>query len=582
MTVYLLTFPFTGVIGLLTTVLNALYFLALGYFFNLCVHINHGTDLRLRIISGTKSVFSIFPEWWAAADNPRASYDRRSKLETRRVTAAYLIVFILAGNSISFIINSGIKATPLGIVHQPTVSWKFTNPTQLSNLDPGHIIQNRLNSSDLLLSLLNNWGSQQTTPKSFAAADFKVISEANLVTIAGVNTNYDSALPFTHPTPGTVTLTRQFSTFDQNATASCDPTTPNCELSSTRTTLAPWADPSYLFDTPWNVVYNDHTGQSITIANISKAIGSGNAFRDGYIVERPTTFIAGYTEANGISTMVAVTTASFQTDIWIDGSDESRGIFNGSAQATIGSEDPLYNLIYNALTSSATAQPPLPNGTTTPGATAGNGVTVIYNTPTATSDNTTHITCVLYEANVFQPNQPNTIKYGVSCREFHIWAMSNTGATLGPDQSNFLAQQDFAMIRMYNSTSATQTSFVDVLVGGISIENITWVALQTRDLLTNLTERMYPFMANTTGTADPWEHSPGILIESWSLKFIVSLLGVAVVMFGLEKYFVKDISRADVLTLIENTTKDYVGSKKKWKKRNADWSLTKEESGSYQ
>lgn len=80
-----------------------------------------------------------------------------------------------------------------------------------------------------------------------------------------------------------------------------------------RTTLAPWADLSFLFDSPWKVIYNNLEGKPITIANVSSPVGTGKAFRDEYIAERPTTFISGYTEASGISVMVVITTASFQT-----------------------------------------------------------------------------------------------------------------------------------------------------------------------------------------------------------------------------------------------------------------------------
>ncbi|KAF9343291.1 hypothetical protein BGX26_005970 [Mortierella sp. AD094] len=534
-----------------------------------------GTDLHLRIAASPNSFFSLWPEL-KAAYKAKVLDSKDKNHKERWLILIGLLLLVLAGNTISFIINTGVKFTTQGILHFGTENWE--------HLAYGQTFQNRLSSSDILLALYvpsshPNLTIEQSL-EGVAGADFKVLSTANLVTIAGVNTNYDSALPFFNPTPGTATLTRQLSTFAQNVTPSCDATTPNCELMSMRTTLAPWADPSYLFDTPWSFIYNGQSGQSIAVANLTNAVGTGNAYRDMYIVERPTTNIYGYTEPdNDNSILVAFTTASFQAQISND-PNHGRGDFLNTSEETIQSEEPLYGLIYNALNASMNAQLPLSNGTTTttPGAMASNKVTVVYNTPTATSDNTTHITCVLYEANVFQPNQPNQIQYAVSCREVHIWAMANTGATWdGRDYAD--GHNRFAMIQMYNATSPAQMSIK--LDDSLQPENITVVALQTRDLLKNLTERMYPFIAQYSAIAYPWGYGEGIAFEGWSLVFIGCLLGLVVFMIGLEKVLVDDISRADVLTLIENTTKDYGQPKSKWRRRHEDWSLTKEEGGTY-
>ncbi|KAF9999931.1 hypothetical protein BGZ79_006473 [Entomortierella chlamydospora] len=168
----------------------------------------------------------------------------------------------------------------------------------------------------------------------------------------------------------------------------------------------------------------------------------------------------------------------------------------------------------------------------------------------------------------------------VSCREFHISARSNTGATpaMG-DFSDFNDLQDYSMLLIFNATSPSQMS-LGYGENTIRAENVTKVAIQTADLLTNLTERMYPFMANFTCIAQPWEYKQGISMEQWSIVFIGVLLGVVLITAVAERFLVEDIWRADVLTLIENTTKEYV-SKKRWEKRHAEWSIT-QESGSYQ
>ncbi|OAQ24849.1 hypothetical protein K457DRAFT_1898689, partial [Linnemannia elongata AG-77] len=562
MALYFITFQFTGFIGLLGTILNALYFFALGLLLNIIIQRTRGNDLRLRI-AGSSSFFSLWSELRAA--------DGEFEHTDRSLIMAGILFLVLAGNAIPFIVNTGIKATTLGVVRYPAASWRFSHSAEMGSNNPGHIIQSRLNSTDLLTAVYL-YIAERSAFWSYTGADFRVLSEATPVAVIGVNTNYDSALPIANPVPGTVSLTRLLYMFSKNDTPSCDQTSPSCDLTSMRTTLAPWADLSYLFDPPWKVIYNNHEGKPITVANVSSPVGTGNAFRDTYIAERPTTRIAGYTEANGISAMVAITTASFQTKF---SSDYRYGLilFLEGAMGTIQSEEPLYTSIYSALNASVASQPQ--NRTA-----ASNNVTLVYNTPSATSDNSTHISCVLYEANVLQPDRPNRVQNMVSCREFHISARSNTGATPAVgDGNNYDVKQDYSMLLIYNATSPSQTAlgFGD---NTIRAENVTKVAMQTADLLTNLTERMYPFMANFTGIAQPWEYKEGISVEQWSLVFVGALVGVVLIMVAAEWFLVEDIWRADVLTLIENTTKTYP-SRKRWEKRYAEWTIL-QESGSYQ
>ncbi|KAF9343719.1 hypothetical protein BGX26_005307, partial [Mortierella sp. AD094] len=433
---YFVAFKLTGVIGHIGTILNALCFFAVGLLLNIIIQRTRGADLRLRI-AGANSFFTLWSELRATKTPPPAD---------RALIQIGLLFLVLAGDAIPFIVNTGIKATTTGIVRHPTAPRRFSDFAMTSSTDPGHIIQSRLNSSYLLTELYMD-----------------VVERWTYSTYSG---QISSALPFGHPTPGTVSLTRQLYTFSKNATPSCDQTSPNCELSSMRTTLAPWANPSYLFDTPWNVVYNDHEGNPITIANVSSAVGTGNALRDSYIAERPTTFIAGYTEANGISVMVALTTASFQTEFSTNYYGNSTFIW--AAADTIRSLEPLYSSIYYALNASVSAQ--LQNGTT-----ASNSVTLVYNTPSATSDNSTHIICVLYEANSQQPDQPNQIQYMVSCRELHISVMSNTGATRAEgDDNDYIPRQDYAMLLIFNATSPSQ---INLNNNEILYENVTEVAM---------------------------------------------------------------------------------------------------------
>ncbi|KAG0279722.1 hypothetical protein BGZ95_000385 [Linnemannia exigua] len=561
MVVYFIPTQFSGFIGLLGTILNALYFFALGLLLNIIIQRTRGNDLRLRI-AGSSSFFSLWSELRAA--------DEEFEHTGRWLIMAGLLILVLAGNSISFIVNTGIKATTTGIAHYPAASWRFSHSAQMGSNNLGHIVQSRLNSTDLLAALFL-YIADRGPIFSYKGADFKVLSEATPVAVIGANANYDTALPIANPAPGTVSLTRLLHPFSKNDTPSCDQTLPSCELTSMRTTLAPWVDPSYLFDTPWKVIYNNHEGKPITIANVSRPIGTGNAFRDGYIAERPTTLIAGYTEDNGISVMVAITTASFQTKFSSDG-EYGLTFFRYAVSDTIVSKDPLYTSIYSALNASVASQPQ--NRTA-----ASNNVTLVYNTPLATSDNSTHISCVLYEANVLRPDRPNQVQNMVSCRELHISARSSTGATPAVgDFNDYNVQQDYSMLLIYNATSPSQMilGFGD---NAIRVESVTKVAMQTADLLTNLTERIYPFMANYTGIVQPWEYKEGISMEQWSLVFVCSLVGVVLTMVAIERFLVEDIWRADVLTLIENTTKEYI-SKKRWENRYAEWSIA-QENGSY-
>lgn len=144
MAVYFVTFQLTGVICLLGTILNALYFFALGLLLNIIIQRTRGNDLRLRI-AGSSSFFSLWSELWAA--NGTAEHSGRWLIMIG------LLLLVLAGNAISFIVNTGIKATMLGVVRYPAASWRFSHAAQMGSTNPGHIIQNLLNSTDLLTAL---------------------------------------------------------------------------------------------------------------------------------------------------------------------------------------------------------------------------------------------------------------------------------------------------------------------------------------------------------------------------------------------------------------------------------------------
>ncbi|KAK3830362.1 MAG: hypothetical protein J3R72DRAFT_456004 [Linnemannia gamsii] len=166
----------------------------------------------------------------------------------------------------------------------------------------------------------------------------------------------------------------------------------------------------------------------------------------------------------------------------------------------------------------------------------------------------------------------------ISCRELQISVMTSTGAQ--PD-SNYTELNDYSMLRIYNSMAPSQMDLSGVVNSNMMLpENITAIAVQVADLLYNLTERLYPFAAMVQGEVQPYEYVEGISFEQWSLVFIGVLVGIVAVMFVLDRMMVDEISKTDVLTLIENTTRSY-DPKDGWKPQYPTWSLAQEEEGSY-
>ncbi|KAG0070413.1 hypothetical protein BGZ90_012657, partial [Linnemannia elongata] len=268
--------------------------------------------------------------------------------------------------------------------------------------------------------------------------------------------------------------------------------------------------------------------------------------------------------SNGVSVMAAFTTASFSVQL-LDSQN-----FVGLAESTIGTFHPLYPLIFEALNASAFTPPLI-------GHNASTKATLVFNTPSASSDNSTQITCVGYEANIPGPDQQSSAMNMISCRELRISVMTSTGAQ--PD-SNYTELNDYSMLRIYNSMAPSQMDMTQVVNSNMKdSEIINATAVQVAELLYNLTERLYPYAATFQGVVQPYEYVEGISFERWSLVFIGVLVGIVAVMFVLDRMMVDEISKADVLVLIENTTESY-DPKDGWKPNYPTWSLAQEE-GSY-
>ncbi|KAG0320442.1 hypothetical protein BGZ99_004506 [Dissophora globulifera] len=444
--------------------------------------------------------------------------------------------------AIPIIVTSGVKAG-VGPHYFPEETWStnFTySPSDTST--PVFTLPSRGNSTVVLANLYRAINARQNNWGHLSEMEFKVLSKATNTTICGVNTNYLGPVPCDHPTPGTISLTRQLYTFSNNTAPICEPTSDDCELMSMRTTLASWADYTTIFDTPWTVMYNDHQGNSIPIANITGASSTANSYRTAYIAERPTTLLVGYPESNGVSVMATFTTASFQTGLYDDFT-----LFMDSVH-TIGSYKLVYASIFKALNASVSTPPLI-------GSTASDSVTLVYNTPSALSDNSSHITCVLYEVNLPRPEQQNQAVHRVSCRELRVAVMTNTGARPSPKYSRY------TMMVMYNATAPNQVDQRQVLQSQYTesslfgIESLDEVADQVVDLLNNITERLYPFAADYSAVVRELYYDNGISFEYWSVVFMGVLVAIVAVIFALDKKMNNKYSKMDVVKLIEKTTK---------------------------
>ncbi|KAF9348311.1 hypothetical protein BGX26_000269 [Mortierella sp. AD094] len=527
MATYFLVISVTGIIGLISTILSGLFTLAIGLLYNFFDR----TNLHFRM-AGAGGVFGSFKEYAKAGGCGRNC-----------CFTLVMLLLALASTAIPFIVTSGIKAS-MGPLYDQEKTWStnFTyNPSDTST--PAFALPTRGNSSVVLANLYNSINELQNMVGSSGGVDFKVLSKATNSTICGINTNYLGPVPCDHPTPGTISLTRQLYTFSKNNTPTCEPTSDDCELMSMRTTLASWADYTTIFDTPWTVMYNDHQGNSIPIANISGAPGTANSYRDMYLAERPTTLLVGYPESNGVSVMATFTTASFQAALVDDFT-----LFMASFY-TIRSDNPLYPSIFKALNASASTPPLI-------GSTASNSVTLVYNTPSALSDNSSHITCVLYEVNLPRPEQENRAVHMVSCRELRVAVMTNTGAQPSPKYPHY------AMTTMYNAMAPNQVDHNQILQSQYSsgdsqfkLESLDKVADQVVDLLNNITERLYPFAANYSAVVQEFNYSGGISFEYWSFVFMGVLVAIVAVIYALDKMMNNEYSGMDVVTLIEKTTK---------------------------
>ncbi|KAF9299810.1 hypothetical protein BGZ91_009960, partial [Linnemannia elongata] len=128
MVVYFVAFKVTGVIGLIGTILGALYTFAVGLLLNFIIQRTRGSDLRLRI-ANSGGFFTLLREHYASAEN------RWSPAHRTWILFGFMLL-VLAGNAIPFIVTTGIKAN-MGIRRQPFVNWKVNRGAIDNYLDIG-------------------------------------------------------------------------------------------------------------------------------------------------------------------------------------------------------------------------------------------------------------------------------------------------------------------------------------------------------------------------------------------------------------------------------------------------------------
>ena len=118
---------------------------------------------------------------------------------------------------------------------------------------------------------------------------------------------------------------------------------------------------------------------------------------------------------------------------------------------------------------------------------------------------------------------------------------------------------DYIMFRIYNAMAPNQVSIEDI--DSESGENITAVALDMAEFLYNVTERIYSFTSMSLVQVQVFDLKEGISFEQWSLVFIGALVGIVVLVYGLDWWLVDEVYKADVFTLIETTTMGGVGER---------------------
>ncbi|KAG0247622.1 hypothetical protein BG011_001168 [Mortierella polycephala] len=524
---YFIHFKATGVIGLVSAILGGLYTYAVGLILNFAIQRTKSADLRLRI-AGTDGLARLVKELAASS---------KQSLRTRTAILTMILFLTLAGKSISFIVTSGVKAS-IGI--QYGKQEELVAYTERLNL----ILPSRGNYSQVL-STIYNW--RKGTDNQ--AVNFEVLTNSTpgrVFEVTGTRIGYRQAsdAPIV---PGAIAVIRQFHDFYDEIDPKCEPTSPECSLMSYRSNLSESVRPSEMLDAPLRLNYYDSNGDSISFARLPRVMAGAKDRNSEFLVERPTTRMYAYADINGKSIHVAITSASFQTEL-----PETSEELVDSARKLIGSMNPFYPAMFNAVNASAYT-PPLV------GRWVSNKAILVFNTPSPKTDNLTYINCVGHEGQTYVDDHTSSAKDMISCREFRMTVLVSDGAkewVPDPDEAenDNISLVGTDLLTMYNALAPSAAKLEDIVEDGMKIDWLDTIDQDMPSLLKNIADRLHPNNAEYSAKVTPYSYVDGILVELWSLLFIGAVLVFVAVMSVLDMVMNDAVSKASVTTLIEHST----------------------------
>ncbi|KAG0271397.1 hypothetical protein BGZ95_000798 [Linnemannia exigua] len=500
------------------------------------------SDLRLRI-AGSSGLYGLVNEILAS---------KKRSVGSRTTILAMILLLTLAGKPISIIVTSGIKAS-LGPKYEAPVSFVAKAP-EFQKLN----LPTRGNSSSMLTSLYN-WHQKSDVQGTI----FETLSNSSPGRIFDITNRYiGTESPSSPNIPGQFYLIRELYVFSNpDVDPSCDPTSPNCSLMSLRTNISEFADLGRVFDAPITVRFN---GESILYVQPARA--TANLYHEDFLAERPVTEISASFDVDiGTSGYVAVTTASFQTRL-----STSQDLVN-AAQALIGSANPIYPSIFIALNASAFTPPLISFRASTK-------ATLVYNSPTPKSDNTSLVHCVGYEASRFISDHSIHAENMISCREIRFSVWTNTGSISSFDSDNDQTGRTH-IFSIYNAMAPTLTE-LNITDENPGVESLDAIAQEMSVLSKEISDRLYPLNSKVSGRVTSYSYVEGIVFELWSLIFIGAVLVIVLVIALMDIILNDAITKADLATLIENTTEAHEmsesGKNIDWKKSEyPPWALVK-------
>ncbi|KAF9289716.1 hypothetical protein BGZ68_008798 [Mortierella alpina] len=250
--------------------------------------------------------------------------------------------------------------------------------------------------------------------------------------------------------------------------------------------------------------------------------------------------------------------------------------FVNVAQDLIGSGNPHYPAIFTALNAS------IPKAK---GATPSTEAILVFNNPTAASNNLTHVLCIGHQGAYFGTNHnPEYPEAMISCRETRVTVMANkafkarvkpenpppvetnSAQTVEekqePDDPRIEYQEKLSspygdarvLLTLYNVEAPTLMTLKDIIIGKLAIDSLDKIDQRMPALLKDIADRVAPLNAEFVAKVVPYITVPGIEVEPWAIIFLVIEVLIVTVLFVLDQFKNDAISRASVTTLIERST----------------------------